>query len=52
MTITIHKNKIVGMKWWKPWTMAFLKSAVRKAMSGYWNYRRLIWLGLDITIQY
>jgi len=49
--LDIRKNTTQRL-WKKPKVVSFLKSKIRRDVSTYPNYLRIIWLKLDLTLQW
>ena len=41
-----------GWIWWRPWVLAILGSRIRWEASGWSSQVRLVWLGLDLVIEW
>jgi len=50
--VELHRNKLGGGHWWKPFVLRFLRNTIRKSISTYWNSFRIVWLGLDLTVEW
>jgi hypothetical protein len=46
------ERTMMMFKWHKFWKRMFLNSNIRREVSSYPNYLRVVWLGQDITIQW
>jgi hypothetical protein len=52
MQVEVSLHMATFGKWWKPFFLHFLNSEIRFRDFGHRNYVRLVWLGLDLTVEW
>jgi hypothetical protein len=52
VALQIYITKSRFGKWYKPFVLKFFNNEVRRRISGLENFFRIIWLGIDLTIEW
>jgi len=51
MRINICKNKVLNTKWYRPWVLRFDNNLANRRRA-FDNYFRIIWLKVDLTVEW
>lgn len=52
IAISLHRNRVSMLRWYRVRKIVFLNSKIRAEVSGYKNYVRIIGLGVDFNLEW